>query len=158
MVRTRLVLVIAAAALAGCVTPHVKPKTSQAVLDARAHRNAQAAAAAKACPQTPLPELSPLEAGFGFDEVVLDDTGARKLAVAEAWLACHPAVQVVIKPDADAHGTDAEQDAIARRRAEAVSSYLTGQGLPADRIRILPRTAAEPAAGPLVILAEGRRW
>ena len=149
-------LLVTASALSGCVTPQAKPKISQAVLDARAHRDAGAMPAA--CPQTPLGEISPVMAGFAFNDAALPDTTGQPLAAAARWLACHPATAVVIKPDADSHGTPAEQDALARRRAEAVRDYLASQGVTAERVRLLARLAAEPPGEHLLILAEGRRW
>jgi len=141
--------------LAGCTTPQVTPKLSQAVIDARAHLNAPAA---PACPSTPLGELSPVLVGFAFGESTLDAAGTRPLVARSQWLACHPATLAVIKPDADGHGAAAEQNALARRRAEAVAAYLTAHGVAATRIRILARDGAEPAGEHMLLRAEGQRW
>ncbi|MDB5447838.1 MAG: hypothetical protein JWQ97_3155 [Phenylobacterium sp.] len=148
-------LLVTASALSGCVTPKAKPKISQAVLDARAHRDAPAT---PACPQTPLAEIPPVMVGYAFNDAALPDVTGQPLAEAARWLACHPATAVAIKPDADSHGTPAEQDALARARAEAVQAYLASQGVTGDRVRLLARGAPEPAGDHLVIRAEGRRW
>jgi outer membrane protein OmpA-like peptidoglycan-associated protein len=145
----------AAAALAGCTTPHVTPKLSQAVIDARQHRDAPAA---PACPTTPLAEMTPVQLGFGFDESTVTEPISQALAGPTRWLACHPTVAVLIRPDADGHGTDDEQDALARGRAELVRNALTAKGIAPDRIRLLRRGEAEPAGEHLLIRAEGRRW
>ena len=154
--RLRLALAcIAAAGLAGCFTPHSKPKLSQAVIDARAHRDAPAR---PACPQTPLDMVSPVQVGFAFDDAKLGDDIAQPLIAPTQWLACHPGTAVVIRPEADAHGTEAEQNALARARAEAVRDYLSAHGVAAGRIRLLARGQGEPRGEHLLVRAEGRRW
>ena len=156
-VRTRRVLavLIAAAGLAGCFTPRVDPQLSQAVADARTRRNAPQA---PSCPTDPVTAVSPITIGFAFNESELTAAMSRSLDAPARWLGCHPAAAAVIRPDADGHGAPADQDALARRRAEVVRSYLTAQGVPAIRIRILARGADEPRGEDLLIRAEGRRW
>lgn len=146
---------IGAAALAACTTPHVTPKLSDAVVDARAHRDVPPEGL---CPETPLNAISPLMLGFGFGESALDDSLARPLAEPARWLACHTTTVAVIKPDADSHGTDAEQDALALRRAEGVRNFLSAHGVAPARIRILHRNEATPGGAVFLIRAEGRRW
>jgi outer membrane protein OmpA-like peptidoglycan-associated protein len=145
----------AAAALAACTTPHVKPQLSQAVIDARAHRDAPPVAA---CPDTVLNALSPVMVGFGFGESELTEEMGLPLAEPARWLACHADTLAVIKPDADTHGTAAEQDALALRRAEGVRNYLSAHGVAAERIRILGRNEAAPGGSVFLFRAEGRRW
>ena len=145
----------AAALLSGCMTPQVKPATSQAVLDARAHRDAPPS---EACPATPLSEVSPVTVGFPFDESGLSEPVANTLVGAARWLGCHPAVAVVIRPEADGHGAAAEQDALARARAATASNYLTTHGIAAARIRVLARGQADPTGSHFLVRAEGRRW
>src|SRR6266545_1468130 len=115
-IRLALVWLAAAGALAGCMTPRVKPQLSQAVIDARAHRDAPGAAA---CPQDPLTTVAPVLVGFAFDESELTEAMRLPLAAPAQWLVCHPTTAAVIKPDADSHGSEAEQDALAQRRAES---------------------------------------
>jgi outer membrane protein OmpA-like peptidoglycan-associated protein len=154
--RPRLALaLIAAAALAACTTPVVEPQLSQAVIDARAHRDVPPEGA---CPETALNTISPLFVGFPFGESKLDDTLSRTLDDPIRWLTCHAGVPVVVRPDADSHGTDAEQDALAQQRAEAVRNYLIAHRVPAGRIRILRRNEAAPTGQVFLINAEGRRW
>lgn len=150
-----LALLGIAAALAGCVTPSARPQVSQAVLDARAQRDAPPASP---CPQTSLDAISPVLVGFAFDESTLRESMTRPLDEPIRWLACHRETVAAIRPDADVHGTEAEQNALARDRAEAVRAYLSLKGVPAAQIRVLPRGAPDPAGNVLLILAEGRRW
>lgn len=154
-IRLAFVCLAAAGALAGCMTPHAKPQLSQAVIDARAHRDEPVAAA---CPQGELSTVSPVMVGFAFDESELTRAMTLPLAPPARWLACHPATIAVIKPDADSHGTDAEQDALAQARANGVKAYLVAQGVAADRITILGRNKPAPTGAVLLIRAEGRRW
>lgn len=156
--RTRLALLsltIAASGLAGCTTPSVEPTLSQAVVDARARRNAPAA---PACPTDPVTAVSPVTVGFAFNDSELTQAMGRSLLPPARWLACHPNVPAVIRPDADGHGSPADQDTLAQKRAEAVRAYFVGQGVPAERIRILPRAGAEPTGEVVLVRAEGRRW
>lgn len=154
--RLRLALaLIGAAAISACTTPVAKPVLSQAVADARAHRDIPPEGA---CPETPLKEASPVFVGFPFGESTLDETLQHPLAAPAKWLACHPATAVVIKPDADSHGTDAEQDTLARRRAEGVRNYLVANGVTSNRIRILRRNETAPTGAVFLFNAEGRRW
>ena len=155
--RTRLVLaiMIASGGLAGCVTPTVEPQLSQAVVDARTRRTAPPT---PSCPTDPITSVSPVTIGFAFNENELTAAMSRSLDAPAQWLACHPAVTAIIRPDADGHGSPVEQDALARRRADVVRSYLTTKGVAANRVRILARGAAEPGGQNILIRAEGRRW
>ena len=154
--RLRLALaLIGAAAISACTTPVAKPVLSQAVADARAHKDVPPEGA---CPDTPLNSVSPLFVGFPFGESKMDAALSQPVTEPARWIACHTATPIVIKPDADAHGTDAEQDMLAQRRAEAVRNYLIAHGVAAQRIRILRRNEAAPTGQVFVINAEGRRW
>jgi outer membrane protein OmpA-like peptidoglycan-associated protein len=150
-----LAWIAAAVCLTGCLTPHAKPQTSQAVLDARAHRDVPVEAA---CPPATLAQVSPVQLGFGFDEAKPDSPLLADLTTAARWLACHPAVPVAIKPDGDGHGAPADQDRLARARGEVAQSFLISHRVAAARIRILDRGAAAPGGDVFLVRAEGRRW
>jgi outer membrane protein OmpA-like peptidoglycan-associated protein len=142
----------AAASLAACTTPHVKPTLSQAVVDARAHKNASAQAAC-----TPL--ISPLSVGFGFGEAQLSDIAAPALDSAGQLLTCHPQAAAIVVGAADGHGTAQEQTALAAARAQAVAQELQRRGVAAERVKTqVEGTAPAGDDNRLVILAEGRRW
>lgn len=147
---------LAAAALAcGCAT-RVQPTPSQAVLEVRARA---AAAAQGACPTAGLAEVSPAVVAFAFQDAALTDPAAATLQATSQWLACHPQTPVTIAPEADRHGTDADQRQLAAARAEAVAGYLRAHGATAAVIRILPMGQADTDSAPhLSIQAVGRGW
>jgi outer membrane protein OmpA-like peptidoglycan-associated protein len=144
-----------AAALSGCLTPHVQPALSQAVVQARAGAGAKPAA----CPSSDLATISPVEIAFGFDEATLPEVGHSRLADAARWLACNRQVPVVIAPAADRHGDAAHQADLASRRAQAVEGDLRSQGAKDAVIQTLAAGAPDPMTAPhLVINARGRGW
>jgi outer membrane protein OmpA-like peptidoglycan-associated protein len=144
-----------ATALSGCLTPHVTPPPSRAVLEARAGVNAKSAA----CAAGGLASISPVDVGFGFDDATISPDGERRLAAAAQWLACNPKTEIVILPDADNHGDAAHLKDLAQRRAKAVQDRLRALGATAAVIQILPRGAPDTLSGPhLVVNAQGRGW
>ena len=146
---------VCAGALSGCLTQHVKPPPSQAIVQARARRDAKPAA----CAPGGLETISPLDASFPFDDATVSELGQQRLAAAARWLGCNPGVEVVIKPDADSHGDAAHLNDLAQRRAKAVESQLRSLGAGAAVIRLLPRDGADPVTAPhLLINATGRGW
>jgi outer membrane protein OmpA-like peptidoglycan-associated protein len=145
---------LCATALSGCLTPHVQPPVSQAVVQARSGASGKAAA----CTGAELASISPVDMSFGFDEATVSETGQKGLSQAAAWLACNPRTEVVIIPDADNHGDAAHLNDLAQRRAQATAAQLRTLGAQAV-IRILPRGGADPVTAPhLVINAQGRGW
>jgi outer membrane protein OmpA-like peptidoglycan-associated protein len=143
------------ASLSGCLTPHIKPAPSQAILQARAARGAKPVA----CAPGGLETISPLDTNFPFDDATLSELGQQRLAAAAKWLACNPGVEVVIKPDADNHGDAAHLNDLAQRRAKAVEGELRSLGATAAILHLLPRNGADPVAAPhLLINATGRGW
>ena len=146
---------LCATALSGCLTPHVQPTLSKAVVQARAGAQAQA----DACPAGDLASVSPADMDFGFDDATITEVGQKRLTLAARWLACHPGVAVVIKPDADHHGAVAHLNDLAQRRAQAVQAQLRALGATAAVIHILPRNGPDPLTAPhLVVNAVGRGW
>jgi outer membrane protein OmpA-like peptidoglycan-associated protein len=155
LVPSALAAILLTASLTGCLTPHVKPPPSQAILQARAARAAKPAA----CAAGGLEAISPLDAAFAFDDAAVTEVGQKRLAAAAQWLACNPAVEVVIKPDADSHGDAAHMNELAQHRAQAVADQLRSLGASTAVIRLLPRNGADPVTEPhLLINAIGRGW
>lgn len=149
------VSLLCAAALSGCLTPHVRPTPSQAVAQARSSASAKPAA----CSSDELAAVSPVEMAFAFDDVTISEAGQKRLAQAAAWLVCNPHVEVVIVPDADNHGDAAHLKDLAQRRAQAAADQLRTLGAKEAVIRILARGAPDPVTAPhLVINAQGRGW
>ena len=146
---------LCAAALAGCLTPHLKPPPSQAIVQARA----ASAAGPAACATGGLETISPVDLSFPFEEATLSEVGQQHLAQAAQWLGCNPGVEVVIKPDADNHGEPAHLNDLAQHRAQAVADQLRSQGATAAVLHLLPRDGADPVTAPhLLINATGRGW
>jgi outer membrane protein OmpA-like peptidoglycan-associated protein len=144
-----------ATTLAGCLTPHIAPPPSAAVLQARAAHDAKPAA----CTPGGLEAVSPVDVGFGFDDAAMTEVGEKHLAAAAVWLGCNPGIEVVIRPGADNHGDDAHQADLAQRRARAVSEQLRALGATTAVIRTLPRDGADPVTAPhLLVNAQGRGW
>ncbi|HEY8004166.1 MAG TPA: OmpA family protein [Phenylobacterium sp.] len=144
-----------AGVLSGCLTQHVKPPPSAAVLQARAAEGKKAAA----CTGEKLDAVSPAEVGFGFGETTLGDVARERVAKAATWLKCNPGVEVVIQPMADNHGTAAQQQALAAGRGKAVADRLRAEGATQPVIHTLAMGAADPVTAPhLLIVARGRGW
>jgi outer membrane protein OmpA-like peptidoglycan-associated protein len=138
--------------LAACTTPTVKPTLSEAVADARAHRNATADAGCA-------PIAAPVSVGFGFGESQVSELAAPALDSAGQLLTCHPQARAVVVGQADGHGTAQEQRALAAARVQAVTQELQRRGVAADRVQTQSEGAAPTGDDSrLVILAEGRRW
>lgn len=146
---------VCAGGLSACLTQQIKPAPSQAILQARAQRSIKPAA----CAPGGLETISPLDASFAFDDATVTEVGKQRLTAAAKWLGCNPGVEVVIKPDADSHGDDAHQNALAQHRAQAVADQLRSLGATAAVLHLLPRNGADPVTAPhLLINANGRGW
>jgi outer membrane protein OmpA-like peptidoglycan-associated protein len=144
-----------AAGLSGCLTPHIQPPPSAAIVEARAAVGAKAAA----CKPGGLDEITPLNADFAFDDAEITPAGARRLADAAHWLGCNPGVEVVIKPDSDNRGDQAHLSALTQARAKAVADRLRELGATSAVMRTLAQGSADPVTAPhLLINATGRGW
>jgi outer membrane protein OmpA-like peptidoglycan-associated protein len=150
-----LLLLAAAPALSGCLTPKVSPPPSRAVLEARKGVGQKA----KACQGGALADVSPALASFGFDETALDIEGRRTIDRVAAWLACHPGTAVVVLPGGDNHGPAEHQKDLAVQRGQTVVASLRAAGASAAVIHTLAPSAPDTLTGPhLVIQAAGRDW
>jgi outer membrane protein OmpA-like peptidoglycan-associated protein len=146
---------LCATTMGGCLTKPVKPAPSQAILQSRAREGAKPAA----CTGEDLASISPMEAGFGFEETQLGEAAQQRVAKAAAWLKCNPGVEVVILPAADSHGTPAHQQDLAQARAKAVIDQLRALGATQAVIRAVAAGAPDPVTAPhFVIAARGRGW
>jgi outer membrane protein OmpA-like peptidoglycan-associated protein len=149
------VAVLCAAGLSACLTPHIQPPASTAIVQARAAARTKPAA----CMPGGLDQVSPVDAVFAFDASEISPQGGQRLAIAARWLTCNPGVETVILTDGDNHGADAHLDALANARGKAVADRLRELGATAGTLRILSRGGADPVTTPhLVIHATGRGW
>lgn len=71
---------------------------------------------------------------FGFDQATLRPEGQMMLSKLATALKSVSVGQTVVVGHTDSWGTDAYNDRLSLRRAEAVKAYLVGQGLPAAKI------------------------
>lgn len=127
---------------------------AKAVADApvRARPAAAAAAAAAqqsaAAPEAPAPEKVTFssDALFDFDRAVLKPEGRRNLDELIGRIKSIDLDVVIAVGHTDAIGSDAYNQRLSVRRAEAVKAYMVNQGVPADRIRTEGRGKSEPVA------------
>jgi outer membrane protein OmpA-like peptidoglycan-associated protein len=147
-----LALTAASILLSGCLTKRVRDQPSQAILDTRAAARQQAAVSACAGAAS-----TPVFVGFGFNEGNLTELQQPYLDPALTWAQCNPGAPIVILPASDGHGTEAEQQDLAKLRGQAVAAYLQAHGVTAP-VTVLTQGAAEPAGTHLLVQAQGRRW
>ena len=147
---------VCATALSGCLTPHVQPTLSQAVVQARAGASGKPPACADA---GAIKTGSPVDMDFAFDDAAITEVGHGRLADVARWLGCNPGVEVVVRPTADSHGEVVHMDELARQRAQAVLATLRELGAKNAVIQLVARGAADPVTKPhLLINAQGRGW
>jgi outer membrane protein OmpA-like peptidoglycan-associated protein len=85
-----------------------------------------------------------VELRFAFDETRPLDTTALR-AFAEWWSRTGAAGAIAVRGHADERGSVAYNDALGRRRAEAVAAALFALGVPLDLVRIASSGEREPA-------------
>ncbi|MEM9725696.1 MAG: peptidoglycan-associated lipoprotein Pal [Pseudomonadota bacterium] len=123
----------AALILAGCAT------TGEEVTSDAAAREAAAAAAARAANQSSV-EYFQVAVGdrifFATDRSDLTPEAQAVLRRQAEWLRQNPQVQVRIEGHADERGTREYNLALGARRAEAVTNFLSGEGV--ERRRLQP--------------------
>jgi peptidoglycan-associated lipoprotein len=71
---------------------------------------------------------------FDFDKAVIRPVDTDVLNASATWLREHPSYILLIEGHCDERGTPAYNLALGERRANAAMSYLTSQGVRADRI------------------------
>ena len=76
---------------------------------------------------------------FDFDKSDLRDDARDILDQAMFTLQHNPKADILITGNADIRGSEQYNQKLGERRASTVESYFTGQGLAAERIRILSR-------------------
>jgi outer membrane protein OmpA-like peptidoglycan-associated protein len=63
-----------------------------------------------------------------------------------AYLKDHPGTHVLVEGHTDSRGSDAFNDVLSQRRADAVAQALESRGVPADAVRAVGRGKAYPVA------------
>jgi outer membrane protein OmpA-like peptidoglycan-associated protein len=71
------------------------------------------------------------------------DLSLNRLA---AYLKAHPQTRILIEGHTDSRGSDAYNDALSERRAQAVATALISRGIPEDAVRAVGRGKAYPIA------------
>lgn len=146
----------AALLTSGCMTARVKPQPSQAIVEARAAREARESACAD------IAETPAISATFAFQTAELSETAKLRLDEARHWLTCRPQLTARVEATADQRGGEAEQAALARQRRAAITAYLVAGGVQPARVTDA-RSAQTPAgqatgADVVVIRGEGQGW
>src|SRR5204862_5740991 len=101
---------------------------------------AQAPAPAPAPTPAPTPVVQKVtlsaDALFDFDKAVLKPAGRQKLDELVAGLGGVQLQMILAVGHTDSIGSNAYNQKLSMRRAEAVKAYLVSKGVPADRISI----------------------
>ena len=71
---------------------------------------------------------------FDFNKTALDGTARTALNQQVAWLKAHPHVRMTVAGHTDLVGTDAYNDRLGLRRAQAVVAYLASKGVSRKRL------------------------
>lgn len=77
---------------------------------------------------------------------VLSAPAQAKLDTVAQALAAYPDRNIVVEGHTDARGSDATNQELSQRRADAVRTYLEGRGVPAERMRSIGRGESTPIA------------
>lgn len=83
---------------------------------------------------------------FAFDSYAISSAGKEKLDGLAAIMQRFTNLELEVVGHTDAMGPDAYNDLLAKRRADAVATYLVAQGVAADRLATVSRGEKEPAA------------
>lgn len=98
-------------------------------------------------------EAEPL---FSFDKAVIRKDQRNTLDEFVAGLTGVEYDEITAVGHADKLGSDAYNQKLSERRANAVKAYLVGQGVPADKIRAEGRGESEPVTGDACKTARGK--
>ena len=98
-------------------------------------------------------EAEPL---FGFDKASIRNDQRKSLDEFVAGLSGITYDEITAVGHADKLGSEAYNQKLSERRANAVKAYLVGKGVPADRIRAEGRGESEPVSGDACATARGK--
>lgn len=83
---------------------------------------------------------------FAFDSAVLSPEGQDVLTRQAQWLKTYPNLTVTIEGHCDERGTREYNLALGERRAVSVRKFLTGSGVPAERVSVISYGKERPVA------------
>ena len=86
------------------------------------------------------------EALFDFDKSVVKPDGKRELDQAAAKMSGVDVEMVIATGHTDSIGTEAYNQKLSERRANAVKAYLVSKGVPANKITTLGKGETQPVA------------
>ena len=150
-----ILIALAAASLAACTTPEVKPdkhpEAPKPVAVEKPPEKAQvekAAAEYKAQGQAELDKalekLRDVRVFFEFDAATLTKEASTRLAEVGEVLARHPELDVNIQGHADERGSSQYNLALGQKRAESVKKYLAQLGVKEGQIKAVSFGAEKP--------------
>ena len=96
-----------------------------------------------------------LRLGFTFARADVPETVRNRLDAAAAELAGRGGARIEVAGHTDAVGPEEYNQMLSEKRAEAVKTFLTERGVPADRIMVVGYGEAQPRASNDTV--EGRR-
>ena len=151
----RTLIAFAAAALAACSTPEVKPdKPLDATKLAAAQEPADKALTEKAAAEykaqgqaeldKALDKLKDVRVFFEFDAATLTKDASDRLAGVGEVLARHPELDVNIQGHADERGSSQYNLALGQKRADSVKKYLAQLGVKEGQIKAVSFGAEKP--------------
>jgi len=104
------------------------------------HDDADARTDAGADPEPPKPAVTAGDlqvVHFGYDSFQLDDAARAALDANAKLLRDNPGLSVSVDGHCDERGTVEYNQALGQKRAEAVQQYLSDQGIPSTRFRVI---------------------
>ena len=151
----RTLMALAAASLAACTTPEVKPdKQPEAPKPAAVDNAAQKTPAEKATAEykaqgqaeldKALDKLKDVRVFFEFDAATLTKEASTRLAEVGEVLARHLELDVNIQGHADERGSSQYNLALGQKRAESVKKYLAQLGVKEGQIKAVSFGAEKP--------------
>ena len=133
-------------AVAGCDGAIARRKPLQRLLRHQ-HRGPAPAPAAKAAPVPTAEKVTfAAETNFDFDKAVLKPEGKARLDDLVAKLTAMNLEVIIAVGHTDSIGTDAYNQKLSVRRAEAVKAYLVSKGIEANRIYTEGKGKKQPIA------------
>jgi len=83
---------------------------------------------------------------FDYDKAALRDDAIKILTSAVGTLKRNPEASILVTGNCDRRGSEAYNEKLGRRRAEAVKSFMLDNNIPEDRIRIISRGKLDAVA------------